>query len=205
MESPSHRQFSESSRFARANYIMKSTVILHLHSEPRGKEPSEALVSFDSVQASPWFTHLSARMRQAAAMSSELAVGAGLRHFLKVTRSYRPGLFHRYDSAELPRTNNDLEKAFGSHRYHERCASGQRGASPSLAVMGSARVTLGLAIQQRPEEGLALRTGSVEWWQELLSKLDRQKARWQQRRLHHDPSAYLEQLEQQCLQLTVAP
>ena len=41
-------------------------------------------------------------------------------HFLKVTRSYRPGLFHTYTVPDLPRTNNDLEQRFGSQRYHER-------------------------------------------------------------------------------------
>src|SRR5262249_31707299 len=80
-------------------------------------------------------TQLLVRMRRAAATADEPAVGSGLRHFLKVTKSYRPGLFHCYDCAELPRTNNDLEQAFGSHRYHERRASGRRRASPGLVVM----------------------------------------------------------------------
>ena len=30
-----------------------------------------------------------------------------LTHFLKVTRSYRSGLFHCYDDPAIPRTNND--------------------------------------------------------------------------------------------------
>ena len=60
------------------------------------------------------------RMRQAAATTDEPSVQKGLRHFLKVTKSYRPGLFKCYESSDLPRTNNDLEHAFGSHRYHER-------------------------------------------------------------------------------------
>src|SRR5207245_7586623 len=32
--------------------------------------------------------------------------------FLKVTRSYWPGLFQCYDLADLPRTNNELEQCF---------------------------------------------------------------------------------------------
>src|SRR5262249_53622227 len=75
-------------------------------------------------------THLLVRMRRAAATASEPAVGAGLRHFLKVTRSYRPGLFPCYDSAHLPRTDNDLEHAFGSHRYHARRATCAGACSP---------------------------------------------------------------------------
>ncbi|MBV8128581.1 MAG: hypothetical protein JO114_13125 [Planctomycetaceae bacterium] len=49
-----------------------------------------------------------------------------LRHFAKVSKSYWPGLFRCDESSELPRTNNDLEHLFGSHRYHERRASGRR-------------------------------------------------------------------------------
>jgi len=45
-------------------------------------------------------------------------------------RSYWPGLFHCYDVPELPRTDNDLEQLLGSHRYHERRASGRKVASP---------------------------------------------------------------------------
>jgi hypothetical protein len=61
-----------------------------------------------------------------------------LGHFVKVSRSYEPGLFHCYDVADLPRTNNDLEQLFGSHRHHERRCSGRKVASPGLVVRGSA-------------------------------------------------------------------
>src|SRR6185437_12719497 len=121
--------------------------------------------------------------RQAAARADEPSVRAGLRHFLKVTKSYWPGLFACYDSADLPRTNNDLEHTFGSHRYHERRSSGRRRASPGLVVMGSARMVSGLATRLRPEEGLALRPGYVEKWQGLRAKLEqRREARRKQRR-----------------------
>ena len=55
-------------------------------------------------------------------------------HFCKVTKSYWLGLFRCYETAELPRTNNDLEQCFGSVRYHERRASGRKGAAPGLVV-----------------------------------------------------------------------
>ena len=35
---------------------------------------------------------------------------SGIAHFLKVTDSYWPGLFHCYSVSGLPRTNNDLEQ-----------------------------------------------------------------------------------------------
>jgi hypothetical protein len=146
------------------------------------------------------------RMRKAAATTDEPSVRSGLKQFLKVTKSYWPGLFRCYESADVPRTNNDLEHAFGSHRYHERRASGRRRASPGLVVMGSARVISGLATRLRPEEGLVLRPGYVEGWQELRAELEqRREARRRQRRFRHDPAAYLAQLEHQCLQLTLPP
>jgi hypothetical protein len=147
---------------------------------------------------------LLARMRRAAATTQEPWVGTSLNHFLKVTKSYWPGLFRCYDAADLPRTNNDLEHTFGSHRYHERRASGRRRASPGLVVMGSARVISGLATRLRPEEGLVLRPGYVEDWQELRAELEqRRESRRKQRRFRHAPAAYLKELEQRCLQLSL--
>ena len=146
------------------------------------------------------------RMRQAAATTDEPSVQKGLRHFLKVTKSYRPGLFKCYESSDLPRTNNDLEHAFGSHRYHQRRASGRRRASPGLVVMGSARVISSLATRLRPDEGLVLRPGYVSRWQELRADLDaRRESRRKQRRFRHDPGSYLRALEQRCLQLLLPP
>jgi hypothetical protein len=142
------------------------------------------------------------RLRRAAATADEASVRSGLRHFLKVTQSYWPGLFGCYETSDLPRTNNDLEHAFGSHRYHERRASGRRRASPGLVVMGSARVISSMATRLRPEEGLVLRPGYVKGWQELRAELEaRRESRRRQRRFRHDPDNYLRVLEQRCHQL----
>src|SRR3954453_8188825 len=142
------------------------------------------------------------RMRQGAATTDEPSVRDGLKHFLKVTKSYWPGLFGCYQSSDLPRTNNDLEHAFGSHRYHERRASGRRRAAPGLVVLGSARVISSLATRLRPEEGLVLRPGYVPRWRELRADLEaRRESRRKQRRFRHDPVSYLRALEQRCLQL----
>ncbi|MGC8642078.1 MAG: ISNCY family transposase [Isosphaeraceae bacterium] len=140
--------------------------------------------------------------RQAAATTDELSVATGLKHFLKVTKSYWPGLFKCYPSSDLPRTNNDLEHVFSSHRYHDRRASGRRRASPGLVVLGSARVISSLATRLRPEEGLVLRPGYVPRWQELRAELDaRRESRRKQRRFRPDPARYLRGMEQRCLQL----
>jgi hypothetical protein len=144
------------------------------------------------------------RMREAAATTVEPSVGTGLRHFLKVSKSYWPGLFRCYEFVDLPRTNNDLEHTFGSHRYHERRASGRRRASPGLVVMGSARLISSLATRLRPEEGLLLPAGYMKTWRELRAGLEkRRESRRKQRRFRHDPLGYLTELEQRCLQLSL--
>ena len=147
---------------------------------------------------------LLSRMRRAAATAASPSVGSGLRHFAKVSKSYWPGLFRCYESSDLPRTNNDLEHAFGSHRYHERRASGRRRASPGLVVMGSVRVLASVATRLRPEEGLRLPSGYVERWRELRAGLERRReSRRKQRRFRQDPAGYLTELEQRCLQLSL--
>ena len=64
--------------------------------------------------------------------------------------------------------------------------------------MGSARVISGLATRLRPDEGLVLRPGYVEGWQELRAELEqRRESRRKQRRFRQDPAAYLNELERQ--------
>lgn len=145
-------------------------------------------------------------MRQAAAQTEAEALRKQLRHFLKVTQSYRRGLFHCYKSADLPRTNNDLEHLFGSHRYHERRASGRKVASPGLVVLGSVRLVAGLATRLRPEEGLDLPAGYVARWHEIRAGLGkRREARRQQRRFRRDSVTYLQRLEDLANKLSLPP
>ena len=125
---------------------------------------------------------------------------------VKVSRSYEPGLFHCPDVADLPRTNNDLEHLFGSHRYHERRASGRKQASPGLVVMGSVRVVSGLATRLRPDEGLQLPPGYVARWRETRAALEkRREARRQQRRFRRAPVTYLQKLEELADKLSLPP
>ena len=118
-------------------------------------------------------------------------------HFGKVTRSYRPGLFHCYSVPDLPRTNNDLEHEFGSQRYHERRASGRKAASPAVVLRGEARLIAAIATRQSPPSGADLGSVDRERWTELRHRLDqRRKARILRTRFRRDPDAYLAELEQ---------
>lgn len=126
------------------------------------------------------------------------SLSSGVDHFVKVGRSYWPGLFACYDTADLPRTNNDLEQAFGSHRYHERRASGRKGASPSLVLRGSVKLLAGLATRRRAVTGEELSGVDRSDWQTKRRELDtRRTHRTARRRFRHDPDAYLRNLETQ--------
>jgi hypothetical protein len=124
------------------------------------------------------------------------SLGSAVDHFLKVSRSYWPGLFACYDTTGLPRTNNDLEQAFGSHRYHERRSSGRKGASPSLVLRGSAKLIASLATRKGPVGVEQLAAADREKWQQLRAELDqRRQRRTDRRRFRRDPQAYLKGLE----------
>jgi hypothetical protein len=133
-------------------------------------------------------------MGRCAARRAELA--GPLRHFVKVSRSYEPGLFHCYDMADLPRTNNDLEQLFGRHRYHERRCSGRKAAASGLVVRGPVRLVAGLLTRLSEATAEELIPADPDVWRGLREELGRRgQARVQQRRFRRDPAAYLKQLE----------
>ena len=126
--------------------------------------------------------------------------------FLKVTASYWPGLFHCYDVADLPRTNNELEQCFGSVRYGERRASGRRGAIAALVVRGPVRVLTALALRRQCFLPRALLLHDYEAWYTMREQLTfRREARRQQLRFRKDPAAYLATLEEILLQTSLPP
>jgi hypothetical protein len=134
-------------------------------------------------------------MARRAEPAGELS--GALRQFRKVTRSYWPGLFHCYDVADVPRTDNDLEHLFGSHRYHERRSSGRKVASPGLVARGAVRVPAALATRLRGEfRGEDLAPSDLGVWRELRAGLERRReVRTQGRRFRRDPAVYLQELE----------
>ena len=142
-----------------------------------------------------------ARHRRAAGRLAE-----AFAHFLKVTRSYWPGLFRCYDVAGLPRTNNDLEQFFGSYRYHERRASGRKGASPGTVVRGSVRVIAAAATRLRSIEVADLVPSDLSAWRDLRGALERRRAvRALGRRFRRDPVAYLRSLEEALIKAALPP
>jgi hypothetical protein len=132
------------------------------------------------------------------------ALAAAVDRLLKVTRSYRPGLFACYRVPGLPRTNNDLERLFGSQRHHERRATGRRSASPAMVLRGAVRLTAATATRLRPIGARDLARADRRAWAELRRRLDRRRrTRTLRSRFRRDPAAYLAELEQQLSQLAL--
>jgi hypothetical protein len=147
------------------------------------------------------FTGLIAALARHRAKAGALA--GAVDHFLKVTHSYRPGLFHAYRVPGLPRTNNDLEGLFGRHRHHDRRATGRKTASPTLVLRGSVRLVAATATatRLRPVAAGELARADRGAWADLRPRLDRRRqARALRTRFRRDPDAYLGQLEQLLLQ-----
>jgi hypothetical protein len=128
------------------------------------------------------------------------ALQPAITHFLKVSASYWPGLFHCYDVPGLPRTNNALEQCFGSARYHQRRAGGRVRATAASVVRGAVRVLAATASPWPRFQAADLRYPNRARWISLRQSLElRQEARRQQGRFRKDPTAYLTTLEDKLL------
>lgn len=121
-----------------------------------------------------------------------------------MSKSYWRNLFRCHSVAGLPRTNNDLERYFGSARYHERRASGRKGASPAMVVRGSVRVIAAVATPPGGFEASEIRPRDLAKWRALRETLEsRRERRRLQLRFRRDPAAYLAKLEEQLLKQTL--
>jgi hypothetical protein len=129
------------------------------------------------------------------------AMSAGLGHFAKVYGSYRPGLFHCYDVDGLPKTNNDLERMFGSVRHGERRCSGRKVGSPGLVVRHGVRLVASVLTRTGELGEEDLPPTDPDRWRSLRAELEsRRETRRQQRRFRRDPDACLRALEQKATQ-----
>ena len=170
---------------------------MHRAAHILGNEAGES-----AIKVQRRFDGLVAAITRHRAKAGNLA--GAIEHFGKVTRSYRPGLFHCYAVPDLPRTDNGLEQLFGSQRYHERRATGRKTASPAAVLRGEARLVAAIATRQRAPSGPDLGCADREQWKDLRQRLDqRRQARTLRTRFRHDPAAYLAELEQKACQLTL--
>ena len=124
------------------------------------------------------------------------SLGEAIDHFLKVTRSYRAGLFHCYAVADLPRTNNNLEQLFGSYRRHERRATGRKTSSSATVLRGPVRIMATVASRLHRYDTNDLAGADRQRWREVRAGLDRRHhARVLRAQFRRDPETYLSRLE----------
>lgn len=155
-----------------------------------------------SEQLQQQFQQILQKMEQHKGEVGELV--GGIERFIKVTNSYWPGLFHCYEVAGLPRTNNDLEHLFGQLRHHQRRVSGRKVAPASLVLRGSVRLIALIATRIKPFSAKELAAVSLQEWQAVRSELQKHHAkRLQQRSFRRDPQKYLAKLEAKFNQLTL--
>jgi hypothetical protein len=148
------------------------------------------------------FDGLLGAMRRHRAKAGSLA--EAIDHFLKVTRSYRPGLFHCYGVADLPRTNNDLEQLFGSYRRHERRATGRKTNSSATVLRGPVRIIAAIASRLHRYDASDLAGADRQRWWEVRASLDRRHhARVLRAQFRRDPETYLSRLERLLCQPTL--
>lgn len=134
-------------------------------------------------------------------LSSLGPLAEAFEHFCHITENFAAGLFHCYDIADLPRTNNDLEHCFGVARVHERRATGRRGAIPGVVVRGSVRVMAAVTSTKLVFSVEELRPRNDQGWRELRRQLQqREETHRQQWRFRKKPAAYLAEVEARLLQ-----
>lgn len=125
---------------------------------------------------------------------------AAIDTFIKTTHSYFPGLFHCYEIDDFPRTNNDLEHAFGILRHHQRRCTGRKVAPSSLVISGSVKLASALATKLRSFTADDFAQVDLDTWLELRSQLKKHhQKRVEQYRFRRDPNAYLANLESRLL------
>ncbi len=131
-----------------------------------------------------------------ACSTIERGLAANDRPFSEGDTELWPHLFFCYQVPDLPRTNNDLEQSFGQVRFHERRATGRKGALPGLVVHGAVRVQAALASRLHVFTAQQLAPYDVQAWRDLRAQVSfRQKSRCKQSRIRLDSSTYLAALE----------
>ena len=167
---------------------------MHRAAHILGNEAGES-----AIKVQRRFDGLVAAITRHRAKAGSLA--GAIEHFGKVTRSYRPGLFHCYAVPDLPRTDNGLEQLFGSQRYHKRRATERKMASPAIVLRGEVRVIAATATRLHPPTAGELGRVDRQRWRDLRQRLEpRRLARVMRTRFRRDPNAYLAELEAKACQ-----
>jgi hypothetical protein len=134
------------------------------------------------------------------------AMAPAIEHFVHTTQRWAAGLFCCYEVADLPATNNDLERTFGSLRYHERRTTGRKTPTAVVLVRGQAHLLACLTSAVHVYSAADLQPRDLRCYQAVRQALAaNEQGRRQQRRFRANPLAYLAALETDFLTAPEAP
>ncbi|MFS0520088.1 hypothetical protein ACEYW6_36115 [Nostoc sp. UIC 10607] len=122
-------------------------------------------------------------------------------NFIKTTHNYWSGLFHCYEIEDFPRTNNDLEHAFGMLRHHQRRCTGRKVAPSSLVIRGSVKLACAIATKLHSFTASDLAQVDIHNLARITLSIAKtlRIARIEQYRFRRDPKGYLANLESRLL------
>ena len=112
-----------------------------------------------------------------------------------MSETWLPDILHCYDVPGLPRSNLDLESAFGTLRRWSRRISGRKETTP-LRVFGPGQIAL-LALDEEEVLPLLQSVPANEYWAQRRLQEEREETRRWLLRLHRDPAQALAQVDEQ--------
>jgi hypothetical protein len=118
-----------------------------------------------------------------------------VRKWHSMSETWLPDILHCYDVPGLPRSNLDLESAFGTLRRDQRRISGRKETTP-LRVFGPGEISL-LALDEEEVLPLLQSVPADEYWAQRRLQEEREEPRRWLTRLHRDPAHALAQVDEQ--------
>jgi hypothetical protein len=118
-----------------------------------------------------------------------------VRKWHSMSGAWLPDILHCYDVPGLPRSNLDLESAFGTLRRDQRRISGRKETTP-LRVFGPGEISL-LALDEEDVLPLLQSVPADEYWSQRRLQEEREEPRRWLTRLHRDPVQALSQVDEQ--------
>lgn len=118
-----------------------------------------------------------------------------VRKWRSMSKTWLPDILHCYDIPGLPRSNLDLESAFGALRRGQRRTSGRQDTTP-LRVFGPGEIVL-LSLDDAEILPLLQSVPADEYWAQRRLQEEREEPRRWLTRLHRNPAQALAQVDEQ--------
>jgi hypothetical protein len=117
------------------------------------------------------------------------------RKWCAMSKTWLPDILHCYDIPGLPRSNLDLESAFGKLRRAQRRTSGRKETTP-LRIFGSSEIVL-LSLDNDEILPLIQSVSKDAYWSQRRHQEEREEPRRWLTRLHQDPALALAHVDEQ--------